>query len=123
MDLPADSCQVPAGALYGYGVDVGGVKLLDPHLGINRHTHGSGPTAKINNHARLRSRRKALPQQRDGLRNKKSCAQARHKDAGINGNTKTTKPGPANNVFKGLPGNAPTNPFGELRGIGRFGQQ
>jgi hypothetical protein len=99
------------------------VKFLYRYLGGNGHTDGAGSTAKINNHARLRACCEALPQQRDSFRNKKFCAQARHKNTGINGNTKTTKAGPANNVFKRLTGNAPVNPFSELHGGGRFGQQ
>jgi hypothetical protein len=123
MDLPAYNCEVPASAFYGRGVDVGGVKFLDRHLGSNRHTHCSGSTAKINDDAGLGACRHALLQQRNGLRNNKFRSPARHEDTGINGNAKATEPGPANNVFKGLTGNPPANPFGELRGAGRFGQQ
>ncbi len=121
MDLPAHRRKVAACAGHRNGVNVGGVKLHDGHLGSNRNTNSSGSTTKIDNYTGLPTLREALPQQGHSLRNKQFGAPARDKDTGINSNAKTIKPGPANNKFERLAGNTAANPFGERFGTGCFG--
>lgn len=121
MDLPAHGRKVAACARHCNGVNVGGVKLQDWHLGGNRNTNSSGSTTKIDYYAGLRTLREALPQQGHGLRNKQFGAPARDKDTRINSNAKTIKPGPANNKFERLAGNPAANPFREHFGTGCFG--
>jgi hypothetical protein len=123
VDLPTYDCAVPASALHGGGVDVGGMKFLHRHLGRNRNTYSPGPTTKINNDGGVGPRGEALPQQCHGFRNEELRAATRHKNTGINGNAKPTKAGPAKNIFKRFTRNTTANPCRELIVARRLGQQ
>jgi hypothetical protein len=106
-----------------YGINVGGVKFLHWHLGGNGRTDSSGSTTKINNDARLRTSSEALPQPCDGFRNEEFGTAAGHKNTGIDGNAKSAEAGPPKNEFERLTGSAAANPFRELFGARRLGQQ
>ena len=99
------------------------MKFLHRHLGRNRNTHSSRSTTKINNDAGLRTGGEALPQQCHGFRNEEFRTSTRHKNTVINSNAKSTKAGPAKNIFKRLTSNTTADPLCELIAAGRLGQQ
>jgi hypothetical protein len=120
MNIATGRKNIPAGTTHRSGVHIRSVQLDVGHKSCQRSSHGTGPTAKVDDDCsgprRCENRRwhRFRLQETSGLIDKQLCAAPRNKDPGLHGNSQATKPGPPQDVLQRKAGGPPLNGRSQL---------